>query len=86
MHHYKKSFSILNNNRNEKDVLWNLQGGTGITVDEHFRSHQTKNGNGMDKTGLGRWTWICIRGKEEIHTRYISKYKQCKNKKGPTSV
>ena len=54
MHRYKKLFSILKNNRNGKDVPWNLQGGTAITVDENFRSHQTKNGNSTDKTGLGK--------------------------------
>ena len=85
MHHYKTLFWILSNNRNEKDAPWNLQGGIAITVDEHFRPHQTKNDNVMDKTVLGRLTWIQIRGKREIHTRYLSTYKPCKNKTGLTT-
>ena len=43
IHHHKKSFSILNKNIHVKEIAsWYLPGGTAISVDKNFRSHQKK--------------------------------------------
>lgn len=87
MCHHKKLFLILSNNRHVRaSASYYLPGGTALTVDENFRSHQTIDGNGTNKIGLGRWNWIWLRGKEEICAGYISVYKPCENKKDSTTT
>ena len=48
-----------------------------ITADQFFGTHKVKNGAGLDLKGLGRWTWLQIRGKDNIHIRFILAYKPC---------
>ena len=60
---------------------WRVAGGTALTVDASFKSHKSpQQGEGKDREGLGRWTWIRLRGKDNIHTRFISAYRPCKNR------
>ena len=76
------SFSILSYNSNMgEDAKWNTIGGTAITMDSNFTSHITQQGYGKDKSGLGRWCWIRIRGCNNVFTRFITAYRPCKNKK-----
>ena len=57
MYQHKKPYSILNNNINLRvSISWYLPGGTALSIDENFRSHQTKNCNSTDKMGLRRLT------------------------------
>ena len=37
--------------------------------------------NGLDPTGLGRWSWIQLTGDNEINTTVISEYSPCKPRK-----
>ena len=75
-----KSYSIISYNINMGEAAtWNTVGGTAITLDCNFNSHRTKQSNGRDPTGLGRWTRVRLRGRGNIHTSYISAYRPCKN-------
>ena len=62
-----------------EEATWNVVGGTAITLDENLGSHKVSEGYGTDKEKLGRWMWIRVRGKNEVHTRFVSAYKPCKN-------
>ena len=42
--------------------------------------------SGSDLTGLGRWSWTRLRGKESVSTRIITAYRPCKNTAAPGSV
>ena len=76
------SFSMLSYNSNMgEEATWDTIGGTAITMDANFTSHMTKQGYGMDKTGLGRWCWIRLRGCCNIFTRFVTAYRPCKNTK-----
>ena len=58
---------------------WNTVGGSAITMDANLSSHMVKQGYGKEKTGLGRWSWVRVRGCDDIFTRFISAYRPCKN-------
>ena len=76
----KAAQSFNNNNRHlGPNSAWNARGGTAITIDSYMGSHKTKGGSGADPTGLGRWTWVRVRGKDDMHTRFISAYKPCRS-------
>ena len=76
-----KSTSYHNHNQHlSNEDPWNVTGRTAITVDENLGSHQVPNGNGQDKEKLGRWTYSRVRGRENVHTRFITAYRPCKNK------
>ena len=51
------------------------EGGTGMVVFDQFASliHST----GIDRTGLGRWCWILVKGKHNHRTRIITAYQPC---------
>ena len=75
-----RSFSVVSSNQRLIDETpWNLVGGTAITIDEGFLAHKTTDGTGSDPERLGRWTWIRLRGRDQIHTRFVSAYRPCKN-------
>ena len=77
----KAAQSFSNNNRHlGPNSAWNARGGTAITIDSYMGSHKTQDGSGADPTGLGRWTWVRVRGKDNMHTRFISAYKPCRSK------
>ena len=48
------------------------QGGTCITMKERYGQYVKKMGK--DETGLGRWSWIRIEGKNDIKTTVITAY------------
>ena len=54
-----KSKSYHNHNQHlSNEELWNVPGGTAISIDENMCSHKVRNGNGQDKKYLGRWTCV----------------------------
>jgi exonuclease III len=59
-------------------------GGTGILSKGKIR-HFTKD-TGGDPTGLGRWTWVRVQGKQGMILRYVSVYCPCKSKHGMLTV
>ena len=61
------------------ETPWNLVGGTAITIDGGFLAHKATNGIGKDPTKLGRWTWMRLFGRDQIHTRFVSAYRPCRN-------
>ena len=73
-------YSILASNRTENSKsTWHQVGGTGITMNNAFRS--MKDTHGVDATGLGRWTWTRIRGRQGESVRFIAAYRPVKNPK-----
>jgi hypothetical protein len=54
-----------------------LWGGTGLTVMEDTLAQ--KKDSGVDPTGLGRWSWIRLLGKQGEHVRLISAYRPVKS-------
>ena len=42
--------------------------------------------NGVDPRGLGRWSWVRIRGENDQYTRFVSGYRPHKNSAGTGSV
>ena len=66
------SFSSFGYNKQELiRASWKQVGGT---------SH------GVDPCGLGRWSWVRIRGKHDQYTRFVSGYRPCHNARGTGSV
>ena len=59
-------------------------GGTNITITKEFTCRSTDKGK--DPTGLGRWTWYKISGRNEHHLRVISAYRPQKQGIGPTTI
>ena len=59
-------------------------GGVGIIATEnvHYRVQE----RGRDETGLGRWCWVVLQGKQHHRTRLISAYRPCVGSPGPTTV
>ena len=53
------------------------EGGTGMVVFDQFASliHST----GIDRTGLGRWCWMLVKGKHNHSTRIITAYQPCRS-------
>ena len=74
------SFSIISYNTKMGELArWNTVGGSAITMDANLSSHKVENGYGTDRRGLGRWSWVRIRGCDDIFTRFVSAYRPCKN-------
>ena len=74
------SISYHSQNENEgANATWNLVGGTAVTLDVNLGSHKVHNGSGTDKERLGRWVFCRVRGKDNVHTRFITAYKPCKS-------
>ena len=49
-------------------------------------ARKDKEGSGFDETGLGRWSWIQIKGKAKELIVFISAYRLCKNRNDLNSV
>ena len=57
-------------------ATWEASGGTVVAIDEMMRAHKAPAmGQGSDEEGLGQWTWIWTRGKNDQCTRSISAYR-----------
>ena len=52
---------------------WDQVGGSAVTVTKQLRA--MKEAHGVDPTGLGRWSWIRVRGKHEQFVRFVSCYR-----------
>ena len=66
--------AITAHNLHEDDYI-SQEGGTGMVVFDQFASliHST----GIDRTGLGRWCWMLVKGKHNHSTRIITAYQPC---------
>ena len=77
---YKVAF-----NENEKDLEDKYQyGGTGVMATERMTCKVIKKGK--DTTGLGRWVWVLIEGKERKKLRIVSAYRPSETNNGEKSV
>ena len=77
--------SILSHNCRELSMTGMHQyGGTGMTLKEEMIGR--KIDQGRDESGLGRWVWCYLQGKDNLNLRLIAAYRPCKNKKGEESV
>ena len=87
-HHAPNSYSLHSHNKHEGfNKGSELYGGTALALDLNMRSHKAENsGNRTDTTRLGQWTWVQIKGKDNIHTQFISAYRPCASKRGISTV
>ena len=71
---------------NSRDILSRRAqpGGTATLVVDDV-AHRYK-GSGFDTTGLGRWSWIVITGKQQCVTRIVTAYCPVKSTKGLNTV
>ena len=60
------------------------QGGT-ITMLKDKIAHRQRD-NGFDKTGLGRWSWVRISGKQQCTTRFVTVYCPVRGGAGASTV
>ena len=78
-------FSALGYNKNELDIAGTIQyGGTGITLKQELTARKIEHGH--DISGLARWTWCRIQGKNQKHVRLVSSYRPIKHADGEESV
>ena len=75
---------IAFNTHTNEDTPWNYPGGAAMTVDRICRSHHTKNG--VDSSGLGRWTWMRLEGRLNTFVTYIAAYRPCRNERDVAST
>ena len=61
-----------------------LRDGTGILVRDHHAGRVC--GSGVDPSGLGRWSWIRLRGHHRSHLRIFSAYRPVANTRDLGSV
>ena len=71
---------------NEHDITREARqwGGTGVISQGKLKHYAM--GAGVDKTGLGRWTWARYRGKGDVVFRVVSIYQPCRNTNGTVAV
>ena len=67
--------SYLFHNTHEPDAPWNLHGGTGLIIGHNLSSHKTAHG--ADPSGLGRWSFIQLKGKHGYTISFFSAYRPC---------
>ena len=65
-------------NRNEQTTE-KQQGGTIVSMMEYYSPYVEETGS--DETGLGRWSWIKLKGNNNLKTMIISAYMTCKPRK-----
>jgi hypothetical protein len=72
------SYAIFAHNNQELDSTDRLQyGGVGLVASSEMK-HRIID-HGKDPTGLGRWVWVRIQGKEGHTTRIVSAYRPCES-------
>ena len=54
----------------------------GVSIWAFNEINQRKSGKGVDPTGLGRWGWVKIRGRNGLCTRIYSIYRPCASHSG----
>jgi len=62
-------------NQQDKNPTAHQPGGTGVLTVNQL-SHRVMHSGG-DASGLGRWSWVRLRGKEGASVRIISAYRPC---------
>ncbi len=67
----------ITHNKQDKQGDTYQPGGTAIVVLDALSHKTTKPGD--DTTGLGQWSWVCLRGKEDHFLRLVSLYRPCKS-------
>jgi hypothetical protein len=72
------STAIFANNTTEPQLSTKLQyGGVGIVATGEAKHRITSRGK--DSSGLGRWVWIRLTGKEGHHVRILTLYRPCES-------
>ena len=72
------STAIFANNTTEPQLSHKLQyGGVGIIATGEAKHRITDRGK--DQSGLGRWVWIRLTGKEDHHVRIMTLYRPCQS-------
>ncbi len=72
------SYALFAHNNQEPELTDKIQyGGVGLIASSELK-HRIID-NGKDPTGLGRWVWIRIQGKEGHTTRIVSAYRPCQS-------
>ena len=72
---YREFYSSASNNRHEKHNKSQRGGTCTFVVNQTtYRVHRS----GSDPTGMGRWSWIQIDGKDNHRTRVLTAYRPCK--------
>lgn len=70
--------SVIGYNVHEHAIASPYQaGGTGIVITEAVIPR--KDTQGKDPTGLGRWVWLRVTGKDQFAVRFIAAYRPVKN-------
>ncbi len=70
------STAIFANNTREPDFSTKLQyGGVGIVATSEVRHRMIERGK--DPSGLGRWVWMRMLGREGHYVRFVSAYRPC---------
>ncbi len=72
--------AIASHSRNE-DTGKFQEGGTAMMVCGNLIQQFAPEESGLDKLGLGRWTYMLFRGTNNMVTRVICGYSPCANKK-----
>jgi hypothetical protein len=67
-----------------ENTTWYQVGGCGITVLEEYAS--MKVGHGTDSTGLGRYCWVLLQGRQDTKVRLVTAYRPVENKRDAGSV
>ena len=73
--YYREFYSTTSNNKHEKHTK-NQRGGTCTFAVGQITYRIRTSGN--DTTGMGRWSWIQIDGKDNHRTRVITAYRPCR--------
>ena len=81
---FQRISSSLSFNIHEKSKKPTLWGGTAIIAIGNVASRVIQKGS--DKSGMGRWSWLLLQGRENLVVRIISVYSPSKYSKGPFSV
>lgn len=72
------STSIFANNTREPQLSEHVQhGGVGIVATGEVKHRITEKGS--DPSGLGRWVWMRMSGKEGHHVRFVTAYRPCQS-------
>ena len=77
------TFTYITNNTTESSP-WNQTGGTGFSIHHSILSHKILHG--ADPTGLGRWSFIRLKGKHNSTITFISAYRPCRSPNSLGSV
>ena len=72
---------IFANNVNDAPEMKTIPGGTGLTCINEVACRVVAKGR--DPTGLGRWVWLQLKGRNDKILRIVSFYRPCDGKRQP---